>query len=223
MNFSRLIAPYARKILLMIARGSVAAINNTGTTKMTPGVNPQRLQLSVMADETMTDVERWQEYGLETFPPVAAEALLAFIDGNRSNGNVVCVQDKSTRPTDLTAGDVCLYNSDDLRIVLRGTKVLVSNSSGGVVVETGDLTTETGDVIAGPNAISLIDHFHLGNLGVNTGPPVVGVGTPGPASPATTNAAGNIIDGTPKNLSTHTHSQGNDSDGDSQSNTSQPL
>lgn len=73
-------------------------------------------------------------------------------------------------------------------------------------------------------AISALLHFHLANLGVNSGAALpVGGGTPPPGTPASTNGSGDIIDGSGTNLSTHNHTQPNDSNGDTESPTSGPL
>jgi phage gp45-like len=42
-----------------------------------------------------------------------AEAVIGFINGNRDLGIVLCVHDRSKRPTDLSSGDVCMYHHSD--------------------------------------------------------------------------------------------------------------
>jgi hypothetical protein len=75
-------------------------------------------------------------------------------------------------------------------------------------------------------AISGTNHESFpGNLGFNVGPPlpIAGGGTPAPATPPSTNASGDIIDGGATNLSAHTHTQPNDSGGDTEGPTSGPI
>jgi phage baseplate assembly protein V len=131
MDLYRLLQPLYMKIMLMIGRGSVKGVNNSGDVGLIPssGDKPQRIQIEAMANETLTDMERWQEYGLETYPNVDAEALVGFIDGDRSNGQVICVQDKTYRPTDLSEGDVVLYDYNGVQIGARSGKIVVGKKN----------------------------------------------------------------------------------------------
>ena len=220
-DLTRFLNPIKRQIFLLIGKAILTAVNNEGKTGFHDSgtrANPQRVSMNWFGQ--LTDIERTQPYGFETYPKAdTAKCVIVSPDGSRSNAFVIMIQDDEYRPTDLAESDVCLYNKDDLRVWLEGTKLRIKGATGGVVVEDGDVTVEKGDAIVklgnaiveagdaiiGPNSISFLNHFHLGNLGVNTGIPVVGGGTPGPASPATTNATGDIIDGSGKNLRTHTH------------------
>lgn len=103
-DFGRMIAPFARRIGNMLARGSVSAVN--ASSKM------QTLQVRLMADESKDAIEHFEAYGLTSRPKPGAEALAAFFDGDRSHGVVICVADRRYRLTGLEAGEVALY--DDL-------------------------------------------------------------------------------------------------------------
>ena len=59
-NLRRLLAPIERRIFLMLGRALLTAINNSEKT--------QKLQMTVLADETVTGVERFQDYGFESYP-----------------------------------------------------------------------------------------------------------------------------------------------------------
>lgn len=109
-DFRRLIDPIKRKIFLLIGRAILTAIDNSGKT--------MKVQLTALKDETISDVERFEEFGLASYPKLnsEAEAVVAFINGNRDHGIVLCIHDRSLRPADLAEGDVCLYDMNGNRI-----------------------------------------------------------------------------------------------------------
>lgn len=87
----------------------------------------------------------------------------------------------------------------------------------------GNITSEAdisadGDVIADALglAISLINHFHQGNLGFPTPAAIMTGGGTTPSSLPTADASGEITDGPGTKSTAHKHSQGNDSNGDSE-------
>ena len=98
-EFQRLTRTMRNKIFLLIGRAILTAINNAEGT--------QKVQITGLDGETITDIERMQEYGLETYPDIGAEGLGAFINGNRDQGIVIVIHDRRYRPTDLAAGEVC--------------------------------------------------------------------------------------------------------------------
>lgn len=124
---------------------------------------------------------------------------------------------------------------------------LIANVGGKATIEAAtqiDLTASTINLIGNVNiseiltvekdaiwnnavaAISGTNHESFpGNLGFNVGPPlpITGGGVPAPSTPPSTNGSGDIIDGGATNLSTHTHTQPNDSGGDTEGPTSGPV
>ncbi len=119
-DIKRFLAPIQRKIFLLIGRAIVAAINDSETT--------QKLQLKLLADEIVTDLERFEEYGFSTYPWENAEALAGFINGNRDHGIVIVVHDRRYRPDYLTQGEVVLYTEEDhttpFRVHLKRSRIL---------------------------------------------------------------------------------------------------
>lgn len=125
-DVKRLLAPLKRKIYLMIGRAIVTYINNSEKT--------QKVQLRALAHETISDVERIQEYGLETYPwslveksdgefegsdpdkKAESEAVIVFTNGDRARGVVVAIGDRYHRLTDLAQGEVALYTFEDKEI-----------------------------------------------------------------------------------------------------------
>jgi len=77
----------------------------------------------------------------------------------------------------------------------------------GDVTAVGDVTAE-GDIVADSagTAISLLDHFHQGNLGYPTDKPIMAGGGTTPSTKPTTNSNGDIITGVEAtSLDNHTH------------------
>lgn len=105
-DFNRLIGRIKSKLMLMVGRAVLAVVDNSGGT--------QKIQVVALYDETISGVERFQEYGMETRPKAGAEVLLAFINGNRDQGIAACVHDRRYRPKDLAEGEVVLYTLEDV-------------------------------------------------------------------------------------------------------------
>jgi phage gp45-like len=108
MEFRGIIGSIIRKIFLLISRGKVLAIDNDYEEM-------QKIQISNLADEVISDIERYQEYGFENFPVIPnAEAITLFIYGNRNanKGINIKINNRKLRPTDLASGDVCIYTID---------------------------------------------------------------------------------------------------------------
>jgi len=105
-SFKRLIAPIQKKIFLLLGRAILTYVNNAEKT--------QKIQIIALQGETISDMERFQEYGFETYPLEDAEVAAVFINGNRDQGIAICVHDREYRPTDLVAGEVAIYTDEDL-------------------------------------------------------------------------------------------------------------
>jgi len=133
------------------------------------------------------------------------------------------------------AWKICLGIDDFItkEVINEGERLIYADASGAITTKIhlkadGSIDIETlsavnviGDVIA--DGISLKTHFHQGNLGFPVGAPIQSGGGTTPSSLPTANATGEIIDGPGTNLSTHTHSQANDTGGDTEQDTSAPL
>lgn len=136
-DFNKLIKRVKGKIQLVIGRAVLAAIKNDEKT--------QKVQVVALYDETITNIERFQEYGLETYPKKEAEVLINFINGNRDQGIVSCIHDRRYRPQNLSEGDVMLYthenkDNDDFHIHLKTNKGM---SIKGDVINIGSDTDHT--------------------------------------------------------------------------------
>lgn len=124
-DFNRLIAPIKNKIMLMIGRCILKAVDNTGTTQL--------IQVSGLKNETISGIERPQEYGLETYPKVEAESIVIFPNGNRDQGLCIKVHDRNNRPSGMNSGDVALYDSSGNKVVCRDGGVIEIHGNGGTL------------------------------------------------------------------------------------------
>jgi phage gp45-like len=132
------------KIFYLMARGEVIIVDNTKET--------QRIHQGCLSDEYVTDIERFENYGMTSYPLYGAESFSLFTGGNRDQGIVLCVHDSRYRPTDLSIGDVCIYTYIDKvvahRILLRALdgSIQISgnvNVTGNIVVS-GNVSDSSG-------------------------------------------------------------------------------
>lgn len=161
---ARMLGPLARRIGNLLARGTVAAVNAAG--KM------QALQLRLLADEVKDSMEHFEPFGFTSKPMPGAEALAAFLGGDRSHGLVLVVADRRYRLRTLQDGEVALFDAfgnhahfkaDGTLAIVAATKVAIDSP---LVTMSGSLQvagtiTGTVDVVGGGK--SLKGHTHAGN------------------------------------------------------------
>lgn len=116
-DFARLLAPFARRLSNMMARGTVAAVN--AASKM------QGLQVSLLAGEVKDGVEHFEPYGFTSRPNIGAEAVGLFFDGDRSHGIVVVVADRRYRLTGLQAGEMAIHDDQGQKVHLTRDGILI--------------------------------------------------------------------------------------------------
>lgn len=102
-SVTRQLAPQARRLENMLARGTLSALNRA--RKM------QRIQARLLGSESKQSLEWFENYGFTSAPLSGAELLAAFIDGDRSHGIVLAVADRRFRVA-LEEGEAAVY--DDL-------------------------------------------------------------------------------------------------------------
>lgn len=157
--FSKLIAPYSRRIRLMVGRGVVAIVNDA--------LKIQGLQISLLADEVRDNVERFQDYGFTSHPHPGAEAITLSVGGSRDHCVVIKVDDRRYRLKGLAEGEVAIYTDEGDKIhlkrgreievvggekVMASTKVAVISATTSAKVDSPN-TEITGNVAIGGNLI----------------------------------------------------------------------
>lgn len=177
----RMLEQLARRLRLIVDRAVVRIV--------TDSLGRQNLQVQTLADATNDDVERFQQYGLTSFPPAGSEAIVLSVGGRREGMVAIAVEDKRCRPTGLDEGDVCLYHGDgQSRIILKADGVIqitgkTVNYTASEIFEinTAQLkiagpaefsedVTVRGDINAGGK--SFIKHIHKDGDGENTTEPL---------------------------------------------------
>lgn len=119
----RLLAPIKRRITGMLTRAVVSGI--------VEDLQRQNLQMKMHADESADNIERFQNYGISSFPPEGSEAIVAALGGSLSGLVAIAVEDKKCRPQG-EIGDVFLYHLEghkirltkDGKIILTATDVI---------------------------------------------------------------------------------------------------
>lgn len=150
---SRAMAPFARRISNMLARGTVTLVN--AATKM------QNLQVRLLADESKDRVEHFEQYGFTSHPNVGAECIAVFLDGDRSHGVVICAADRRYRLTNLAAGEVAIHDDQGQKVHLTRTGIVVDGGGRDITIQnapnvgiSGNLNV-SGDIVADGD---VIDH-----------------------------------------------------------------
>ncbi len=145
MNFSRLVAPYARRISNMLARGSVSLVDS--------GKKMQTLQVHLLAGEVKDGVEHFEPFGFTSCPMPGAEPIAAFMGGDRSHGVVLVVADRRYRITGLQGGEAALHDAfgNKVHLHLDGTMEMIASAkvqiTSPLVTMSGNLNV-TGNIVA---------------------------------------------------------------------------
>lgn len=162
----RYIAPLTQRVLHIVVRGIASTIDDE--KKM------QLIQLAAMADETLDDIERFQNYGFTSHPKPGAEAIGLSIGGDRGHTVVIAVDDRRFRLTALEEGEVAIYDDQGQKVHLARDGIQIF-SEGTVSVEGGMIELGEGaaeSVVLGDSFAAIYNaHTHTGNLGAPTGPP----------------------------------------------------
>ncbi len=143
-----LVQELKRKIAMAIGLGNLDKINDNAPL--------QKVQVSMLEDETHSDYDRIQEYGFTSVPLPGCQAVVVCVGGGRDNGIVVGTEDRRHRLKDLQPGEVAIYNNLGNFIKLKADGTMHVKSSHNVQVEaptvtiTGNLNVQ-GNITANGN------------------------------------------------------------------------
>lgn len=182
---NRLLTNIKSRVLLMVGRGVLKAVADDAAVQV--------CQAALLDGELKSGVERAQNYGLTSVPPVGSVATVLFVGGDRSNGIVISAESRKFRLKGLQAGEVALYTDegDEIRLK-RGHEIAVKTSkfvinaaeidlNGAVkIAQTLDVSgnvTGKGEVADKAGNLTTIrstynGHTHTGNAGAPTSPPL---------------------------------------------------
>ncbi|CAM3169889.1 phage baseplate assembly protein V [Moritella viscosa] len=118
-DINKLLAPLRRKMRMLVSRAVVSVVNDS--------LKRQNLQVSVLADETVDDVEHFQNYGHCSVAPMGSEAMVVSVAGGRAGLVALAVEDKAVRPVGGIEGDSILYHLEGHNIKLtKGGKAVIT-------------------------------------------------------------------------------------------------
>ncbi|MVB72347.1 phage baseplate assembly protein V [Vibrio cholerae] len=121
----RELAPVRRRLRSMANRAQV--------TGVVESLQRQNLQLQIENDEAVDDIERFQNYGMTSYPPVGSEAVVMALKGSLDQRVAVAVEKKDLRPKG-EQNDVIVYHAEGHQIRLT--------SSGQIIVTATDVIFE---------------------------------------------------------------------------------
>ncbi len=162
----KMMAPLRQRVLLMISRAVVKIVMDDE--------GMQKVQISVLKDEVLDKVERFQNFGFTSKPKPGAEAVLACVGGNRNHPIVIVVDDKRYRKTDLQEGEAAIYNSEGDYIHVKADGTIEIKASGVVTLDCPTVHL-TGNLIV--DGTSTLTGLVTATAGV-TAPGGVATGTP---------------------------------------------
>lgn len=116
-DFAKLIAPFARRLGNLLARGSVTAVG--GGSKL------RTLQIRMLAGETKDNIEHFEPYGFTSEVKPGSEPVAAFFDGDRSHGVVLVVADRRYRLTGLQSGEVAIFDDQGQKVHLTRDGIVI--------------------------------------------------------------------------------------------------
>ena len=106
--------------------------------------NMQRVQISLLEDEVIDDVERFQDYGFTSVPEEGAEATVVFVGADRSHPIVVVADDRRVRKKGLKPGEVAVYHKNGDFIHLKnGNFIDISTKTLTISCETATFTANS--------------------------------------------------------------------------------
>jgi len=136
-----------KKLYLIIGRGILTLVESASEKTM-------KIQITGLSGETISGVERLQNYGVESYPDKGEVVILA-LGGNRDQAIVICVHDREGRPKNLAEKDVRIYSNHGNEIRFEAA---------GITIKTGDAATWKPNILA-------VDPFS----GVPHGGPTAGI------------------------------------------------
>lgn len=146
---NKLLAGVRRKIFLLIGRAILTAVDASKKTTT--------IQVTGLSGETITGVEKIDEYGFASNPPVddSSEVVIAFINGNRDQGLALKVHHRDSKPIDLSSGEVRVYDNNDNKITLTAEGIEIVDKNGNEILYTSTgIQLKTGDASAwAPNVM----------------------------------------------------------------------
>jgi len=129
-------AAMAGKVFGMISRGTLSLLDTA--RKM------QVAQVRLLAGEKKDGLEVFEPYGFTSAANAGAEVVALFLNGDRSNGLVICVADRRYRLT-LEAGEVALHDDQGQKVHLTRSGIVIDGGGLPIVIENVPTATVKAD------------------------------------------------------------------------------
>ncbi len=130
---SELMKRYIDRELAPVRRRLRSMANRAQVTGVVESLQRQNLQLQIENDEAVDDIERFQNYGMTSYPPVGSEAVVMALKGSLDQRIAVAVEKKDLRPKG-EQNDVIVYHAEGHQIRLT--------SSGQIIITATDVIFE---------------------------------------------------------------------------------
>lgn len=162
------------------------------TRKIIDTLGRQTAQVEVTKGELIDDMERMQDYGFTSNPPISGtDAIVAFLGGSREQGVIIRMENRSFRLKGLEAGEVAMFddlgnvfklgrNSVDLVAITKATvtaPIIEATASTSAKVQVG-----AASMTITPTTIALVS-VNLTHNGKNIGATHYHAGSPNTAVP----------------------------------------
>jgi len=108
---STAIKPLRNVVYSMVSRVVVESINDSKELQL--------LKINILAGESRSNIEHFQNFGFTSRAPDGAEAVALSVAGDRSHLIVLCVNDRKTRIKDLEKGEAVLHNAFGQALFIR--------------------------------------------------------------------------------------------------------
>lgn len=116
----------ARRILLMMARGTITLVDDSEPVQM--------LQARVSGLELVPDLPRFAEYGFSSNPPIGTQALIASKNGDRNDGIVIATSNAAFRVKQLESGEVVVHDNIGQKVYLSSSGIRIDGGGNPVTI-----------------------------------------------------------------------------------------
>ncbi|EPN2708652.1 phage baseplate assembly protein V [Vibrio cholerae] len=130
---SELLKRYVDKVVMPLRRRVYSMLGRALVTGVIEGLQRQNLQLRIENDESADNIERFQNYGMTSYPPIGSEAIVMALKGSLDQRVAIAVEKKDLRPKG-EPNDVIVYHAEGHQIRLT--------SNGQIIVTATDVILE---------------------------------------------------------------------------------
>lgn len=120
-----------KEVIERMANKVKSAVGKALIEAISDGNEIQLVKVSGLDNETQSDLERVQDYGLTSNPPIGSEAVVLYVGGSKGHGIVIKTDSGEFRVQSLESGEVCIYSKFGQKILLDKNGEIVTSNSGG--------------------------------------------------------------------------------------------